>query len=71
MDHTGENAVNALRSTYEAWKLSEDKLVCMTTDNGSNVIKATEVLKFQRLPCSGHCLNLAVTNALKEDARVS
>lgn len=66
MDHTGENAVNALRSTHEAWKL-----VCMTTDNGSNVIKATEVLKFQRLPCFGHCLNLAVTNALKEDARVS
>ena len=43
----------------------------MTTDNGSNVISATNILKWQRLPCFGHCLNLAVTNSLKRDGRVA
>ena len=47
-----------------------DKLVYMTTDNGANIIKASEELKCERLPCFGHCLNLAVTNTLKGDTRV-
>lgn len=71
VDHTGENIAEAIRSVNDTWNLSREKLVCMTTDNGTNVIKASEVLNYQRLPCFGHCLNLAVTNTLKEDARVT
>lgn len=70
VDHTGENIADAIRSTHEAWNLPMEKLVCMTTDNGANIIKASEELKCERLPCFGHCLNLAVTNTLKDDARV-
>lgn len=66
-DHTGENIADALRDTLASWKLAENKQVCITTDNGSNVICATDKLEWQRLPCFGHCLNLAVTNTLKGD----
>ncbi len=33
-DHTGVNIAEAAKSTPVAWKLSEDKQVCLTTDNG-------------------------------------
>ena len=69
-DHTGDNIANALRGTLESWKLGEDKQVGITTDNGSNIIKATDNLKWRRLPCFGHCLNLAVTNTIKHNDRV-
>ena len=71
VDHTGENIVDAIKCTHDTWNLLKEKLVCITTDNGANIIKAADVLNYQRLPCFGHCLNLAVTNTLKDDARVS
>ena len=45
--------------------------VCATTDNGSNIVCAlNQHLKWPILPCFGHNLHLAVTNAVKNDARV-
>jgi len=38
---------------------------------GTNMISAASPLGWQRLACFGHSLNLAVTNALKDDQRVT
>ena len=39
----------------------------ITTNNGANMISTACTLGWQRLLCFGHRLNLAVTNALKDD----
>ena len=43
-DHTGVNISEALRSILESWSLPENKLAYITTDNGSNVTAAVEIL---------------------------
>ena len=69
--HTGENIAKAIQATLEAWGLQETHQVCLTTDSGSNVIKAAERLQMTRLACFGHNLHLGVTNALKDDSWLS
>ena len=69
-DHTGDNPAEALEATLDGWNLKKEQ-VCITTDNGSNIVNATSKLHWQRLPCFGHNLNLAVTKALKDDNRIS
>ena len=69
--HTGENITEAVQVTLEAWGLPEAHQVCLTTDSGSNVISAAERLQMTRLACFGHNLHLSVTNALKDDPRLS
>ncbi|KAJ4918319.1 hypothetical protein JOQ06_022404, partial [Pogonophryne albipinna] len=44
----------------------EEDQTCITTDNGSNVVKAVELNHWTRLQCFGHRLHLAIENALKE-----
>ena len=70
-DHTAANTSVAMKGTLDAWCLRENQLSCLTTDNGSNITKATKDLDWPRLPCFGHNLHLAVTNATKDDKRVS
>ena len=60
-----------LESILESWNLKTDQLICLTTDNGSNVVSAASTLGWTVLSCFGHNLNLAVTNATKDDARIS
>ena len=69
--HTGENIAEAIQVTLEAWGLPEAHQVCLTTDSGSNIISAAERLEMTRLACFGHNLHLSVTNALKDDPRLS
>ncbi len=70
-DHTGDNLAEALEAVLDAWNLKKEQQVCITTDNGSNIVLATNKLQWQRLPCFGHNLNLAVTKATKNDHRIS
>jgi len=70
-DHTGVNISKALQSILESWALPENKLACITTDNGSNMIAAVESLKWNSLVCFGHNLHLAITNSMKDDDRVA
>lgn len=58
--HTGENIALGLREVLVNWDLHEDRQVCITTDNGSNVVKATELNNWVRLQCFGHRLHLAI-----------
>ena len=45
-DHTGIHIAEAMESTLDSWGLSEKKQICLTTDNGSNIVNAAEQLKF-------------------------
>lgn len=68
-DHTGENISESLKGTLEYWDLNVSQQVCMTTDSGSNVVKAANDLGWIRLSCFGHNLHLAVTKAISKDSR--
>ncbi|XP_055053943.2 E3 SUMO-protein ligase ZBED1 [Misgurnus anguillicaudatus] len=68
-DHTGQNIAHALREAVAAWGLNEEKLVCITTDNASNIKLAADVNGWMRLQCFGHRLHLAIENAMK-DSRI-
>ena len=46
------------------WNLSQDELSAVTTDNGSNIVLATEILGWPRMPCFSHTLQLAVEQAM-------
>ena len=52
--------------TLQQWKLEENRLVVMTTDSGSNIKAACEILGWAYLSCFGHNLNLAVSKGLND-----
>ena len=70
-DHTGIHIAEAMESTLDSWGLPEKKQVCLTTDNGSNIVNAAEQLKWTRFSCFGHNLHLAITKSIKDDQRCS
>ncbi|XP_029571196.1 zinc finger BED domain-containing protein 1 [Salmo trutta] len=49
----------------EEWGINKKDLVCITTDNATNMIKAFEAFPDLWLGCFGHNLNLAISKALK------
>lgn len=59
-DHTGENIAAGLREGLASWDLHEENLVCITTDNASNMVKAAQLNEWIRLQCFGHRLHLAI-----------
>ncbi|XP_067281156.1 E3 SUMO-protein ligase ZBED1-like [Pseudorasbora parva] len=69
--HTSENIAHGLREVLASWNLKEENQVSITTDNGANVVKATEVNNWVRLQCFGHRLHLAIENAVKGDERIT
>ena len=69
VDHTGVNLAEAVVSTLDSWDLKPERQVCLTTDNGSNIINAAERLGWTRLSCFGHNLHLAITKSIKNGAR--
>ncbi|XP_059417293.1 E3 SUMO-protein ligase ZBED1-like [Carassius carassius] len=70
-EHSGENIALGLREALSDWNLNEARLVCFTTDNATNMIKAAEINGWPRLQCFGHRLHLAIENAVKGDTRIS
>ena len=70
-DHTAVNIAEALTDIWRSLNLMEKDQVSITTDNGANIIFAIVILGWKRLSCFDHCLNLAVTNAIKDDRRIT
>lgn len=68
-DHTGENIALGLREALAAWDLCEERQVAITTDNGTNIVKAVELNRWTKIQCFGHRLHLAIENALKDNAQ--
>ena len=65
-DHTGENLKEAMLEILHDWNLPVEKQVVITTDSGSNRVRACQLLGWKRLSCFGH---LAIHKAL-DDRRV-
>ena len=42
-DHTGANLAEAMKSALEMWGLEATNQICLTTDNGSNIISAARI----------------------------
>ncbi len=65
--HTSENIVNCLNQIIKKWNL-DGKIFTITTDNGSNMVKAGKILKnsnnITRFPCAAHTLQLVVGKGL-------
>ena len=70
-DHNADNLSEVLTETLAQWKLEVGRQVCITTDNGSNILCATTVrLMWTQLSCFGHNLHLAVVNSIKDESRI-
>ena len=65
-DHTGRNLADAIQDIPANWELRAELLV-VTTDNGSNFVLAFQLLKYPRLSCFGHNLDLAIKKSLQLD----
>ena len=63
-DHTGQNIAEAIDDILENWGLSKEKLVAITTDNGSNFVAGMAILECTRISCFGHNLDLAINKSL-------
>ncbi|XP_010772682.1 zinc finger BED domain-containing protein 1-like [Notothenia coriiceps] len=60
VDHTGDEIAVGLMESLHSWSLDPKRMVCITTDSGSNIIKASDINKWTRLQCFGHRLHLAI-----------
>ena len=64
-DHTGQNIADTVIDVLSNWELKDENLVATTTDNGSNYVAAFKnVLKWPRISCFGHNLDLAINKSL-------
>src|SRR3954464_4769570 len=62
--HTGDNICQVLRDIISNWNLT-GKVFTMTTDNGSNMVKAGKLMnELIRLSCTAHTLQLVVGKRL-------
>ena len=52
---------------HSQWGLDPEKQICNTTDSGSNIKLACELLGWQGLSCLGHNLDLSVNKGLNDD----
>ena len=62
--HTATNIADELEAILHEWNLPLEKLSAVTTDNGTNIVQAAEILEWQRMPCFSHTLQLAVEKAM-------
>ncbi|CAM4526972.1 unnamed protein product [Leuciscus chuanchicus] len=58
-NHTGDIIAHGLKDALSSWGLSEERLVCQTTDSGTNIIKALKDNNWPSLQCFGHILHNA------------
>ncbi|KAJ4946777.1 hypothetical protein JOQ06_008823 [Pogonophryne albipinna] len=65
-DHTGEIIAQGLKDALNSLNLAEDRLICMTTDSGSNMIKALKDNAWPNFQCFGHRLHNAIENGVKD-----
>ncbi|XP_039544447.1 E3 SUMO-protein ligase ZBED1-like isoform X2 [Pimephales promelas] len=65
-DHTGDIIAQGLKDALASWSLPEDRMVCMTTDSGANVVSALRINNWQRLPCFGHRLHIAIERSMRD-----
>ncbi|MBN3305276.1 ZBED1 protein, partial [Amia calva] len=67
-DHTGEAIGAGLTDALASWGLGEDRQVCITTDSGTNIIKAAELNRWTRLQCFRHRAVVVKEEESREEA---
>ncbi|CAB4423675.1 unnamed protein product [Rhizophagus irregularis] len=64
--HTGTNIVSFLKKKVAEFGL-EEKITCVVTDNGSNMVNAINQWDgVKRLPCAAHTLQLSINRAFQK-----
>ncbi|KAF0706115.1 zinc finger BED domain-containing protein 4-like, partial [Aphis craccivora] len=64
VDHTATNLKDIIESTLKDWNIPISKVSAATTDNGTNVIKAVQLMGLNHISCFGHTLNNGVTSSM-------
>lgn len=67
--HTAENLAAELTSVASEWGIT-DKIVCLVTDNASNIVAAVRLNGWKHMPCFAHTLNLVVQDSIKADSQL-
>ncbi len=68
--HTAEVLATELMKITEEWGITR-KVVCVITDNASNIVAAVRLNGWKHLPCFAHTLNLVVQNSLDGDTQLA
>ena len=55
--HTAAVLAEELQDALQAWGVGVEKVVCITTDNGANIVAAVRVLKWPWISCFRHNWN--------------
>ena len=63
-DHDAASLKDVFSTMFSNWKI-KDKICGGITDNGSNIINGSILLKIDHFPCIAHTLKLAVNKCLK------
>ena len=58
--------MDAILDILDNWQLSTSNLVAATTDSGSNIIAAYNILGLLRISCFGYNVGLAIKKALEQ-----
>lgn len=64
VDHTATNLKDIIESTLKDWNIPISKVSATTTDNGTNVVKAVQLMGLNHISCFGHTLNNGVTSSM-------
>ncbi|KAL6478672.1 hypothetical protein MHYP_G00121050 [Metynnis hypsauchen] len=64
-DHSAHNIREFFENMLEEWAINKKDLVCITTDNVTNMVKAFDEFPDLWLGCFAHNLNMAISKALK------
>ncbi|KAL4083743.1 hypothetical protein QTP88_029059 [Uroleucon formosanum] len=67
-DHTGENISDVLQMFILDYEIPDWKICPITTDHGSNMLKAVNNLSIPHLDCFDHVLNIGVSVILNLDS---
>ncbi|KAJ8909930.1 hypothetical protein NQ315_005649 [Exocentrus adspersus] len=61
--HTSDNLSKLLKDSAHEWGI-ENKITAITTDNASNIVKATKLCNWRHIPCFAHTINLIVQSGI-------
>jgi len=64
VDHTSYNIRDIIESTLVGWGIQISNISGANTDNGTNVIKAVDLLGINGISCFGHTLNNGVMSSM-------
>jgi zinc finger BED domain-containing protein 1 (E3 SUMO-protein ligase ZBED1) len=62
--HTSEETSRTLLKTLDIYEIPKSKIICASTDNSADMIKAMRLTNIDRIPCTSHSIALVVKAGL-------